>query len=67
MAVDSLFTSYSPYRLSIIPIFSFHSGGYYKTIHLYGKLGHIKEVKSFFYKKERPGNGHESNEPGRVI
>ncbi len=28
------------------------SGGYDKTIYLYGKLGHVQEVTRFFYKKE---------------
>jgi RimJ/RimL family protein N-acetyltransferase len=34
-----------------IPI-AYLSGGYDKTIHLYGKLGHVKEVSRFFYKQE---------------
>lgn len=31
------------------------SGGYDKTIHLYGKLGHVKEVTRFYYQKEMTG------------
>jgi len=31
------------------------SGGYDKTIHLYGKLGHVKEFARFFYKLEAAG------------
>ena len=31
------------------------SGGYDKTIHLYGKLGHVKEFARFFYRLEMTG------------
>ena len=31
------------------------SGGYDKTIHLYGKLGHVKEVTRFYYEKNLTG------------
>jgi GNAT superfamily N-acetyltransferase len=31
------------------------SGGYDKTIHLYGTLGHVKETTRFFYRKEMSG------------
>jgi hypothetical protein len=34
-----------------IPI-AYLSGGYDKTIHLYGKLGHVKEVTRFFYTRD---------------
>ncbi len=34
-----------------IPV-AYLSGGYDKTIHLYGKLGHMKETTRFYYRKE---------------